>query len=276
MTTSTIQNDLVYSLPHLYIAGANISAASTTVLAVAPGQVRDSTNNVDLPFSANFLGSSNFIAPLFINSAVNGANGLDTGTIAASINYGVYIIGDSRNYKPVAGLISLFSNAAPLLPLGYDSFRLIGFANTDGSSHFLAAQIVQAVNARGFFLQPETSVLSGGNATSFTGIDLSAVIADADVALPDTTIAILDVVFTPAAVGDVVQFRPYGSTATANLPTIVGVTATVPQQQYISVVVGTGFADAGDASLGYLVTSSSDSVNVSVAGYYVIQAVTWA
>ena len=110
----------------------------------------------------------------------------------------------------------------------------------------MAAQIVQAVNARGFFLQPETSVLSGGNATLIHQVlDLSAVIADADVALPDTTIAILDVVFTPAAVGDVVQFRPYGSTATANLPTIVGVTATVPQQQYISVVVGTGLLMQG-------------------------------
>ena len=66
MTTSTIQNDLVYSLPHLYIAGANISAASTTVLAVAPGQVEiDSTNNVDLPFSANFFRLIEFYSDLF-------------------------------------------------------------------------------------------------------------------------------------------------------------------------------------------------------------------
>lgn len=281
MAIPQIQNDPIYSLPYLYISGLNISVASTTVLAIAPGQARDSQDNIDMPVGFPNLQGNIVPAPvpslqrlpIFINSAVNGANGLDTGTIAASTNYGIWLIGDSRGYKPVAGILSLYSNVLPILPLGYDSYRLLGFANTDGSSHFLAAQIVQAVNARGFYLQPEISVLSGGNATSFTEIDLSAVIPDADVALPDTTIVILDVSFTPAAIGDVVQFRPHGSSATANLPTIVGIAAGIPQQQFISVVVGT---DTGDAAIDYLVTSSSDSVNVSVFGYIVIQAITWA
>ncbi len=281
MANAQIQNDPIYSLPHLYISGLNISAASTTVLAIAPGQARDSQDNIDMAVGFPNLQGLTLPAPvaslqnlpIFINSAVNGANGLDTGTIAASTNYAVWLIGDSRGYKPVAGLLSLYSNAFPILPLGYDSYRLLGFANTDGSSHFLAAQIVQAVNARGFYLQPETSVLSGGNATSFTEIDLSAVIPDADVALPDTTIVLLDVSFTPAAIGDVVQFRPHGSSATANLPTIVGIAAGIPQQQFIYVVCGT---DTGDAAIDYLVTSSSDSVNVSVNGWILIQAITWA
>lgn len=284
MANPQIQNDPIYLLPFLYISGLNISAASTTVLAIAPGQARDSSDNIDMAvgfpnLQGNVLpapGNSLPHVPLFINSAVNGANGLDTGTLAVSTNYGVWLIGDSRGYKPVAGILSLYSNALPLLPAGYDSYRLLGFANTDSSAHFLAAQIVQAVNARGFFLQPEVSVVSGGNQTSFTGIDLSATIPDADVALPDTTIVILDVTFIPAAAGDVVEFRPYGSTATANLPTIFGVAAGVAQQQFISVVVGTGYADAGDASIAYLVSSSSDSVNVSIYGWYLIQAVTWA
>ncbi len=281
MTNPQIQNDPVYSLPHLYISGLNISAASFTVLAIAPGQARDSQDNIDMAVGfPNLQGVTvptpvaslqNF--PIFINSAVNGAGGLDTGTLAASTNYAVWLIGDSRGYKPVAGILSLYSNAFPILPLGYDSYRLLGFANTDGSTHFLAAQIVQNVNARGFYLLPEASVLSGGNATSFTEIDLSGSIPDADVALPDTTIVILDVSFTPAAIGDVVQFRPHGSSATANLPTIVGIAANIPQQQYISVVCGT---DTGDAAIDYLVTSSSDSVNVSINGWYAIQAVTWA
>jgi hypothetical protein len=284
MTNPQIQNDPVYSLPFLYISGLTISAASTTVLAIAPGQARDSSDNIDMAVGfPNLQGNvlPNPAAtlahlPLFVSSLTNGANGLDTGAIAASTNYSVWLIGDSRGYKPVAGLLSLYSNAFPLLPVGYDSYRLLGFANTDGSKHFLAAQIVQAANAQGFFLQPEASVLSGGNATSFTGIDLSATIPDAQVALPDTSVVILDVTFTPAAIGDVVQFRPYGSTATANLPTIVGIAAGIPQQQYIQVVCGTGFADAGDASISYLVTSSSDSVNVSITGWYANQVITWA
>ena len=283
MANPQIQNDPVYSLPHLYISGLNISAASTTVLAIAPGQARDSSDNIDMPvgfpnLQGNVLptpAASLQSLPIFVSSLVNGANGLDTGAIAASTNYAVWLIGDSRGYKPVAGLLSLYSNAFPLLPLGYDSYRLLGFANTDASKHFLVGQIVQAGNAPGFFLQPEVSVLSGGNATSFTGIDLSATIPDNQVALPDTVILILDVTFTPAAVGDVVQFRPYGSTATANLPTIVGLVAGQPQQQYIQVVCGSGFADAGDASIAYLVTSGSDSVNVSLLGWYLIDSLTW-
>lgn len=283
MANPQIQNDPVYSLPHLYISGLNISAASTTVLAIAPGQARDSNDNIDMPVGFPNLQGNTLPAPaaslqslpIFVSSLVNGANGLDTGAIAASTNYAVWLIGDSRGYKPVAGLLSLYSNAFPLLPLGYDSYRLLGFANTDASKHFLVAQVVQAGNAPGFFLQPEVSVLSGGNATTFTGIDLSATIPDNQVALPDTVVLVLDVTFTPAAVGDVVQFRPYGSTATANLPTISGLVAGQPQQQYIQVVCGTGFADAGDASIAYLVTSGSDAVNVSLLGWYLIDSLTW-
>src|SRR5258708_33714271 len=75
---------------------------------------------------------------LLINSAVNGVNGLDTGTIAASTQYAVYLIGDSRNYNNAAAVISLTSNYPdPLMPSGYDSYRLIGFMATDGPTHFV-------------------------------------------------------------------------------------------------------------------------------------------
>jgi len=280
MATPQVQNDPIYSLPHLYISGLNVSVASQTVLAIAPGQARDSQDNIDMPVGFPNLQGVTLPAPvpslqnlpLFINSAVNGANGLDQGTLAASTNYGVWLIGDSRGYKPVAGILSLASSPFPLLPLGYDSYRLLGFANSDGASHFLVAQVVQVDDAPGFFLQPEASVLTGGNQTTFTEIDLSGSIPDNQVALPNTVILILDVTFTPAAIGDVVQFRPHGSTATANLPTIVGLVAGQPQQQFIIVVCGT---DTGDAAIDYLVTSASDSVNVSLFGWYLVDDLTW-
>lgn len=264
-----IQNDPIYSLPHLYISGMNISVASTTVLAIAPGAARDSNNNIDMEVGfPNLQGNTlpatlnlNYLPPLFINSAVIGANGLDVGTLAASTNYGVWLIGDSRGYKPVAGLLSLTSNAYPLLPFGYDSLRLIGFADTNGSTAFVAANILNAANLKSFYKQPEVSVLSAGNATTFTAIDLSTPI-------PTTTdvnvIAFLDVQFTPAAAGDYVQFRPTGSSATAGLVTIQGVAANTPQQQYQQVICGVG---ASKPEIDYLVSSSSDAVTVLVAGY---------
>jgi len=158
-------------------------------------------------------------------------------------------------------LLSLTSNAYPLLPKGYDSLRLIGFITTDSSTHFIAANVLNAVNLKAFYLQPEISVLSAGNATTFTAIDLSS-------AIPTTTdlnvIAYLDIKFTPAAIGDYVQFRPTGSSATAGLVTIVGIAAGIPQQQYQQVICGVG---SMKPEIDYLVSSSSDAVTVLVSGY---------
>lgn len=267
MPTQQIQNDPIYSLPHLYISGMNISIASGTIIAIAPGQARDMNDNIDMPLGfPNLQGNTyppvlnlNYMQPLFLNSAVNGANGLDQGTLAASTNYSIWLIGDSRGYLPVAGLISLTSNAYPLVPNGYDSLRLLGFATTSAGTVFTS--VLNAVNLKAFYLQPAGSELVGGNATSFTAIDLGS-------SIPTTTapnvIAYLSVIFTPAAIGDTVQFRPTGSSATTNLVTITGLAAGIPQQQYQQVICG---VSGGQPSIDYAVTSASDSVNVLVAGY---------
>lgn len=272
MATPQVQNDPIYTLPFLYIQGMNISIASTTMLAIAPGQCRDSTDTIDMPVGyPNLQGATlpaiqyqNYMPGLLINSAVNGANGLDQGTIAASTQYAVYVIGDSRGYNPVAGLLSLTSNSAPKLPLGYDSMRLIGFQATGGSSTFVYSTSKPqnyAANGLRYVLQPPVSVLSGGNATTFTAIDMSG-------AIPTTTlqniVVHLLVTFTPAAANDVVQFRPTGSSATTNLRNIVGVAAGIAQTQYIAVIAGVG---SSKPEIDYLVTSSSDAVSISVVSW---------
>lgn len=272
MTTLQIQNDPIYSLPHLYISGLNVSIASTTILAIAPGQARDSNDNIDMPVSfPNLLGNTfpvtqfqNYMPPLFINSAVNGANGLDAGILAASTQYAIYLIGDSRGYNQVAGLLTLTSNAFPLIPLGYDSYRLIGFIETDPSIHFVFAthEPQEMVSATAYYLQPPVSVLSGGNSTTFAAVALTAAIPSAG--LPNVIVELL-VTFIPAAVGDTVQIRPTGSTATAGLVTITGLVAGIAQSQYIQVIAGVN--GTPDPSIDYEVTSASDSVSMSVVGW---------
>jgi hypothetical protein len=266
------QNDPIYSLPHLYISGLSISIASTTILAIAPGQARDSNDNIDMPVGfPNLQGNTlpatqfqNYMPPLFINSAVNGVNGLDTGTIAASTQYAIYLIGDSRGYNPVAGLLTLSSNAGPLIPFGYDSFRLLGFIETDGSSHFVyATHEVQTMSgALSYYLSPATSVLSGGTSTTFAGVDCNTPVPAGT--LPNVILQLL-VTFIPAAVGDIAQFRPTGSSATTNLVTITGLVAGIAQSQYIQIIAGVN--GSSHTSFDYLVTSSSDSLSVSVAGW---------
>lgn len=273
MTNPQIQNDAIYALPHLYISGLSIAPASTTLLSVAPGAARDSNNVMDMVVGLqNYFGNTNpatlvanYQPGLLINSVVNGVNGLDTGTIAASTQYAVYLIGDSRNYNNTAAVLSLTSQPGPVMPTGYDSFRLIGFIETDGSSHFVYATH-KPQNISGllqYYNSPAISVLSGGTATSFTAIDLTTNSAIPTTTLPNVIVGLF-VTFTPAAVGDVVQFRPTGSSATSNIPTITGVAAGVAQTQYLVMIAGVG---ASKPEIDYLVTSGSDSVTVTVASW---------
>jgi hypothetical protein len=148
------------------------------------------------------------------------------------------------------------------MPSGYDSYRLIGFIQTDGSSHFVYATH-KPQNIAGlltYFNSPALQVLSGGNATTFTAMDLTTNAAVPTTTLPNVIVTLL-VVFTPAAANDIVQFRPTGSTATGNLPTITGIAAGFAQTQYIQVIAGVG---SSKPEIDYLVTSSSDAVTVSV------------
>lgn len=272
-----IQNDAIYALPHLYISGLQLSAASptaATLVAVAPGAARDSNNILDMVVGLqNYAGVDvpalvfqGYQPGLLINSAVNGANGLDTGTIAASTQYAIYLIGDSRLYNNTAAVLSLTSNwPGPLMPRGYDSYRLIGFWETDGSSQFVYAthKPQNIAGLQVYYNSPAVSVLSGGNATSFTAIDLTTNSAIPTTTLPNVIVSLL-VTFTPAAAGDTVQFRPTGSSATGNLPTIVGVSAGIAQSQYIQMIAGVGLSKP---EIDYLVTSGSDAVSVSVAAW---------
>ena len=280
----SVQNIPVELQPFLYISGMNVSVASNTVIAIAPGQCRDSTDSIDISFyntiagnaafaeqhnnglippPVSFSNAMSYLLPLFLNSGVVGLNGLDTGVLAASTNYLIWAIADSSGKKPNGGIISLQSNAAPLLPLGYDSYRLIGLVSTNSSTHFDSSTVLNAVNYEGYFLSPAVSVLSGGNATTFTAIDLSS-------AIPTTSdpfvVALLTVTFIPLAAGDTVQFRPTGSSATANLVTLTGAVAGVAQTFNLAVNCGVG---STKPEIDYKVTVSGDAVSVSVNGYYV-------
>jgi len=73
-------------------------------------------------------------AATVLNALVVGANGIDAGALAAETWYSIYAIGDSTGaITPDAGLLST-SPTAPTLPAGYDCFRRIGAARTNGSA----------------------------------------------------------------------------------------------------------------------------------------------
>jgi hypothetical protein len=253
-----IQNDPIYPLPFLYISGLNISSANATLpqLVVAPGQCRDGNDVIDMVIGN--ISSPYNPQPLFIDCTKNGLNGLDYGTISLTTDYAIYIIGDSRGYNPTGGLVSLTSNAYPLLPLGYDSIRLLGFATSNGSTGaFTVGSIRNMAYAKSFFIIPPIAFVTGGNATTFTLVNLSSLVPATGI----FSIVTLYYIFTPASVGDILQLRPGTSTSTNGLVQVVGVQAGVPQVGYINVVTG---IVTGAAQIQYKVSNASDSVNLSL------------
>ena len=272
MLNAQIQSDPIYSLPFLYISGLKLSIASTKIIAISPGQCRDSNDKIDMPVGFQNLQGltqpailpANYRQPLFVNSGAVGINGLDAGVLAASSQYAVYVIADSRGYNAVAGIMALAAKAFPVMPLGYDSLRLIGFVSTNASTNFVFStnKPQMMFNALDYALSPAVSVRAGGSATTFTGVDLNTVVALGT--LPNVMVT-LAVTFIPAGDGSYVQFRATGSSLTAGVPTITAIAANVAQTSYINVVCGVN--GSSHTSLDYLVSASSDQVSFSVIAY---------
>jgi hypothetical protein len=75
-------------------------------------------------------------ASVTINTGTAGANGLDTGSIAASKWYAVYLIRNTSS-GTTAGMISLGYPAPTTLPSGYNYYARLGWVATDASTFLL-------------------------------------------------------------------------------------------------------------------------------------------
>ena len=101
----------------------NISVASTKIIAIAPGELRDMNDEIDMPIGfPNLQGNVNpalknlnFMPPLYLNSSVNGADGLDTGSLAAS---SFNLVNRRFTWAITTKAISLYSNAFPVPTVG--------------------------------------------------------------------------------------------------------------------------------------------------------------
>ncbi len=223
------QLDPIVNQPLLYINGllpSNNATTPNTKLDVAAGICRDSNNIIDMNLG-NYLGLSGVgtaNSSTVINFGVNGANGLDTGSIAASTFYYIYIIGDSANIKPVAALAST-SASAPTLPFGYDSIRVIGVCKTDGSSHILVYYTSGSGSAKYFQWDAPiaVTVTSSGTSATYSAMDLST-------GVPASKYGRVSIKYkwTNNAAADALNFTPSG--ATGDFETILGIVAGVAQE----------------------------------------------
>ena len=278
----------------LYIDGLGIAPGTTTsLITLASGAARDSTNVNDIVLSTGVI----------INAGTTGANGLDTGALAASTFYYVYVIGSSlganpeididkqvstlaagttilngtvisegqvtpptwnvQNNKQPAGLISL-SATAPTLPLGYDMFRRVGAVLTSAGSVFLP------------FFQDDTA--SGTNRTMWYDTPISVLAATAAAAMTAQSLAVavpavalagkatqvtLQADLLPNAAANFVQLRPTGSAAAAGNVKMSGSVAAVHKFDQLTVAAA---ISAGAASIDWM-TDAASTVQLSVSAY---------
>lgn len=114
------------AFPLAFIAGlvtSNNAGTPNTKIDIASGKCRsdDDTQNI---ISAGVLTA---------DCTTTGANGLQSGSLANNTWYYVWIIAKADN--TTASFVS--TSLSPTLPSGYTVKRLVGFAKTDGSAHFI-------------------------------------------------------------------------------------------------------------------------------------------
>lgn len=269
--------DPVSFQPYLWINGFQVSSDATTpnsIIDIAPGLCRDSTNTFDINLG-NYFGEIPTPVPLnnnvfpavpapntvtFVSGLINGALGLDTGTLAASSLYYIFVIADQSGRLTPSALISL-SLTKPLLPFGYNIFRHIGQVSTDSSTHFVSTfsngnDVVRNVS----FNTPVPTSVTAGHATAFANVNLAAIVPSIN-NLPVN----LFISYTPATAGNVLSLQPGNGTGAV---TVTGQVATVPTTTTVTVLAQlVTIGGVLSPVINYKVTNASDTAVISVAGY---------
>lgn len=233
----------------LYVNGLQISNDATTPnskLDVALGQCRDSTNTFDL----------NLAAGVTINFLANGLNGLDTGAVAASTWYYVFLVADPIRNQATGAMVS--TSAIPLLPFDYLAYRQIGWVLTDGSKNILKMTVTGNYGYRYHQWDTHIQVLTNGTSASLAIVDCSGALPPVE---PIATY--IGVGFTPATAADYVSIANATSTATA-LPYLSSVVAAKEQKGQMKV---TATLASSKPELQYINSAASGNTNIFVDAF---------
>jgi len=245
-----------------YINGLKLAYATATTMTVSAGRCSNSTNandiSVGLPLNvaATQTGTLPVAAgtgAVTINTAVNGAGGLDTGTIANSTFYAVHAIGDSFGIEPGSAMLST-SATAPILPAGYDMFFRIGYVKTNGSAQILPfRQDGCGLDRWMWYDAPIATDITSGSSATYAAVDASA-------GLPSSTPTMVSwyCAFTPTAGDDTLVLAPGTSTSTLGYATLSGSVAAVVKTGNLICPTDSPNTDAID----YKVTGSATAISV--------------
>lgn len=245
----------IVNSPFIYINGLQLSNDATTpnsILDIAIGQCRDSTNEFDM-----FLNS-----PLTINITNSGLNGLDTGTVAANKLYAVVLVSDPVSGNPTGAMFTL-TPSQPVMPFGYLAFKTIGYVATDSGSHLLKGYWTSGGSGYRTFNYdaPQATAITAGAATSYTAVDLSTLVPSGIAQLPVN----IAYAYTPNAASHFLNLQ--GVNSTGNAATITGQVTSVIVSGNITVLAQLNASSANKPEINYKVSNGSDAVALNVVGY---------
>lgn len=148
------------------LALSNNATTPNTKLDVATGSILDSTGVSQMILST----------AVTIDTGTTGLNGLDTGVLLASKVYSIYLVSDPVTAQATGAIASLSST--PLLPFGYSAYKLIGYAVTDASVHFLKGYWTAGNSTSRLFMYdaPQATSVTTGSATTATGVALTTLV----------------------------------------------------------------------------------------------------
>ncbi len=250
MTTNFNDSQTQRKLPKGFVHNLQASWLSATTLSVAAGECRNSTDEIDMVLAA----------PVTINAAIVGVNGIDTGALAASTPYYVHLLKDTSGELAACAILSL-SATAPVMPtvngVTYDAFRVVDYWITDGSANLLKGSTYGSTNER--TRRWDTSVATAVTAGASTS--LAPIVLSPGVPPIAGCTALLEGIFTPAAASNTCSFTPFGSTATV-MQRIIGQVAAVAVSREIEVgcPLNSGVPTA-------LYINSAGALNVLINGF---------
>jgi len=237
----------VVNAAYLSVSGLEIAIVDDETATVQAGRARNSSNLNDIILDA----------AVTVNNTQNGLNGLDTGTVAASTLYSLYLVGDSSlNNDP--GVVMSLSATQPLLPVGYDMYRKIGYLRTDGSSDFLLGYFSGSSNERTFVYDvPIATAITAGNSGTYAAVTLTTFVPPVENVLVN-----MEINWTANAAADTLELQPFNATGdTAKyIALVAGATAHTLVREYLMAQL-----DSGAPKMNYKV--SAGTVALNVAGY---------
>ena len=196
-TTTSIANSVQGSFKNLQIT--NGGSPNTQVVVTADAAVLQNAGGGTARVTS---------VSVTISTAASGANGIDTGSVANSTWYAVYLIYNSGS-STTAGLLST-SSTAPTLPSGFTYFARYGWVRTNGSGNLLLTlqkgRVAQYTVGTAASTVPNYVVIATATSTTLAAVSVTAQV-------PTATALEIGVIGVNTGNGVSMAIAPNGNTA---------------------------------------------------------------